>query len=301
MTDQLAKIAKAMEPRELTRKPRKGPYDGAIYQTTHNTGGAIMGADPKTSAVNRYLQSWDVPNVFVTGGASAFPQNAGYNPTGTVGALAYWAADAITQPLSQKPRPAGVGANDAPLSHCRRSVCQPDGRGICARHPEFRPHRARTLSCGARRLCVMSYRAGRSAVRRRRGAADAVWHAGRAEHHVRIPTLASAAWSDDEFLATLHEGRRQNGKRLYPAFPYPAYTKMTGDDVMAMRAYFATVAPVNNRVVSNQLPVPAEHSVCDGVLERAQFYPRPLSNRSAKIRRDSTRRIFADRFDSGRG
>jgi gluconate 2-dehydrogenase alpha chain len=28
-------------------------------------------------------------------GASAFPQNAGYNPTGTVGALAYWAAAAI--------------------------------------------------------------------------------------------------------------------------------------------------------------------------------------------------------------
>ena len=54
------------------------------YQTTHNTGGAIMGADPKTSAVNRYLQSWDVHNLFVMG-ACAFPQNAGYNPTGTVG------------------------------------------------------------------------------------------------------------------------------------------------------------------------------------------------------------------------
>ena len=44
------------------------------YQTTHNTGGAIMGTDPKTSVVNRYLQSWDVPNLFVMG-AGAFPQN----------------------------------------------------------------------------------------------------------------------------------------------------------------------------------------------------------------------------------
>ena len=26
-----------------------------------------MGTDPKTSAVNRYLQSWDVPNLFVMG------------------------------------------------------------------------------------------------------------------------------------------------------------------------------------------------------------------------------------------
>ena len=62
--------------------------------------------------------------------------------------------------------------------------------------------------------------------------------------------------TNDEFLAVLHEGRGHNGKRLYPAMPYPAYTKMTGDDVLAMRAYFATIAPVSNRVVSNQLPFP---------------------------------------------
>jgi gluconate 2-dehydrogenase alpha chain len=74
------------------------------YQSTHNTGGAIMGADPKTSAINRYLQSWDVPNVFVIG-ASAFPQNAGYNPTGTVGALAFVAADAIINQYLKAPGP----------------------------------------------------------------------------------------------------------------------------------------------------------------------------------------------------
>jgi gluconate 2-dehydrogenase alpha chain len=63
-----------------------------------------MGADPKTSAVNRFLQSWDVPNVFVVG-ATAFPQNAGYNPTGTVGALAYWAAEAIKNRCFKNPGP----------------------------------------------------------------------------------------------------------------------------------------------------------------------------------------------------
>jgi len=59
-----------------------------------------------------------------------------------------------------------------------------------------------------------------------------------------------------EFLAALREGRGHGGRRLYPAMPYPAYTKMTDDDVLAMRAYFATVAPVSNAVVSNQLPFP---------------------------------------------
>ncbi|MDF3811303.1 MULTISPECIES: cytochrome c [Rhodopseudomonas] len=62
--------------------------------------------------------------------------------------------------------------------------------------------------------------------------------------------------TDAEFLSALREGRGQGGKRLYPAMPYPAYTKMTDDDVLAIRAYLATVEPVSNAVVSNQLPFP---------------------------------------------
>jgi len=79
-----------------------GDYSIVPYQSTHNTGGAIMGKTPRDSAVNRYLQSWDVPNVFVVG-ASAFPHNSAYNPTGPVGALAYWVADAIRSRYRQRP------------------------------------------------------------------------------------------------------------------------------------------------------------------------------------------------------
>jgi gluconate 2-dehydrogenase alpha chain len=94
ITDQGARIAKAMPIKGLKVEQRSGDYSIVPYQTTHNTGGAAMGTDPRTSVVNRYLQSWDVPNLFVMG-SSVFPHNAGYNPTGTVGALAFWAADAI--------------------------------------------------------------------------------------------------------------------------------------------------------------------------------------------------------------
>jgi gluconate 2-dehydrogenase alpha chain len=45
-----------------------------------------------------------VPNVFVVG-SCAFPQNAGYNPTGTVGALAYWTAHALRTQYLKKPGP----------------------------------------------------------------------------------------------------------------------------------------------------------------------------------------------------
>lgn len=59
-----------------------------------------MGSDPDNSAVNNYMQMWDHENVFVVG-ASAFAHNGGYNPTGTVGALAYRAADGIEKYLNE--------------------------------------------------------------------------------------------------------------------------------------------------------------------------------------------------------
>ncbi|HEV7616901.1 MAG TPA: GMC family oxidoreductase [Burkholderiaceae bacterium] len=104
VTQKALEIGKAMGGQQVAGGPRKGPYTITQYQTTHNTGGTVMGTDPATSVVNRYLQSWDVPNVFVIG-ASNFPQNATYNPTDTVGALAYWAADAIVKQYLKSPGP----------------------------------------------------------------------------------------------------------------------------------------------------------------------------------------------------
>jgi gluconate 2-dehydrogenase alpha chain len=104
LTDKFAEIIQAMGAREVKKEYRKAPYDVTDYQTTHLCGGAIMGTDPSTSALNRYLQSWTVPNLFVMG-ASAFPQNAGYNPTGTLAALAYWSVAAIRNQYLKNPGP----------------------------------------------------------------------------------------------------------------------------------------------------------------------------------------------------
>jgi gluconate 2-dehydrogenase alpha chain len=63
-----------------------------------------MGVNPRTSAVNKYLQSWDYHNLFVMG-ASVFPHNSAYNPTGPVGALTYWTAEAIKKRYAKNPGP----------------------------------------------------------------------------------------------------------------------------------------------------------------------------------------------------
>ena len=96
MNDRCMEIGRAMNGSRLGGKG-KGTHFGLVgYQSTHNVGGAVMGSDPSTSVVNKYLQSWDVPNLFVVGG-SAFPQQPANGPTETIGMLACWAADAIKE------------------------------------------------------------------------------------------------------------------------------------------------------------------------------------------------------------
>jgi len=64
------------------------------------------------------------------------------------------------------------------------------------------------------------------------------------------------SWTLEQFDAAVRRGRRPDGKHLYPAMPYPYYTKMSRADVGAIRAYLLTLAPVHKKVDSNQLPFP---------------------------------------------
>lgn len=77
---------------------------GAGYGVVHQTGGAMAGNAPDNSVVNKYQQSWDVPNLFVIG-ASSFPQVPGVNPTGNVSAHAFYTADAIKNKYKANPGP----------------------------------------------------------------------------------------------------------------------------------------------------------------------------------------------------
>jgi gluconate 2-dehydrogenase alpha chain len=63
-----------------------------------------MGSNPKESVVNRYSQSWDVPNLFIMG-SSTHPTMSGFNPTLTIEALAFMTADAIVNRYRKNPGP----------------------------------------------------------------------------------------------------------------------------------------------------------------------------------------------------
>lgn len=58
----------------------------------HEVGTTCMGADPRTSVVNQWCQTWDVKNLFVTDGGP-FVSNADKNPTLSILALAWRSAE----------------------------------------------------------------------------------------------------------------------------------------------------------------------------------------------------------------
>jgi gluconate 2-dehydrogenase alpha chain len=92
-------VARAMGATQVWRGALSPGAPGA-----HHEGGTRMGNDPKTSVVNRYGQTWDIPNLFLIG-SSTFPSMSGFNPTLTIQALAYMSADAIVKRYKSRPGP----------------------------------------------------------------------------------------------------------------------------------------------------------------------------------------------------
>ncbi len=52
-------------------------------------------------------------------------------------------------------------------------------------------------------------------------------------------------WTDADFYRALHDGIGKHGEHLYPAMPFPWYTKVTRDDVLAIKAYLFSLPPVH--------------------------------------------------------
>jgi mono/diheme cytochrome c family protein len=63
-------------------------------------------------------------------------------------------------------------------------------------------------------------------------------------------------WTADDFWRAIHNGKSRDGSFLYPAFPYPNYTKVTRADADAMFAYLRTLPPVRQKNREHDLRFP---------------------------------------------
>src|SRR6185312_8396530 len=87
-------------------------------------------------------------------------------------------------------------------------------------------------------------------------------------------------WSTEDLYRAMHDGMMREGELLYPAMPYPWYTKMTRDDVAAIKAYLDTLAPVKQENKPTALPWPfswrgAMKAWNDMFFKPGEFKPNP--------------------------
>ena len=63
-------------------------------------------------------------------------------------------------------------------------------------------------------------------------------------------------WSAQDFWRALHEGKSRDGSLLYPAFPYPNYTKLRREDADAMYAYLRSLPAVARKNRAHEMRFP---------------------------------------------
>ena len=80
-------------------------------------------------------------------------------------------------------------------------------------------------------------------------------------------------WTADEFWRALHNGRSKDGSFLYPAFPYPNYTKVTREDSDALYAFLRSLPAVQQTNKAPDLRFPYNQRVLLAFWRALYFTP----------------------------
>jgi mono/diheme cytochrome c family protein len=70
------------------------------------------------------------------------------------------------------------------------------------------------------------------------------------------PETGIGSWSDEDFLRAMSEGIGPDGTMYYPVFPYTAFTRMTREDVLDLKAYLFSVPSVKQQNKPPELGFP---------------------------------------------
>ena len=87
------------------------------------------------------------------------------------------------------------------------------------------------------------------------------------------PGTGLGSWSADEFWRALHHGRSKSGRLLYPAFPYPNYTRVSRADADAIFAYLQSLPAVAQANRAHTLGFPFDTQAALAVWRALYFRP----------------------------
>lgn len=92
------------------------------------------------------------------------------------------------------------------------------------------------------------------------------------------PETGLGNWSAGHFWRALHQGRSRDGRLLYPAFPYPQYTKLRRGDADALFAYLRSLPPVRQPNREHELRWPYNTQAALAVWRTLYFRPGSYEN-----------------------
>ncbi len=72
------------------------------------------------------------------------------------------------------------------------------------------------------------------------------------------PDTGIGQWPEAAFRRAMRDGIDREGRHLYPALPYPHFTRATDADIGALYAFLMTREPVRATVPANRLPFPLD-------------------------------------------
>lgn len=90
------------------------------------------------------------------------------------------------------------------------------------------------------------------------------------------PTFGIGRWSDEDFVRALRRGVSPKGEHYFPAFPYPAFTGLTDQDLRDLKAYIFTLPPVARPDTPHRIPFPFNFRPGVGVWKLFYFREGPL-------------------------
>lgn len=89
-------------------------------------------------------------------------------------------------------------------------------------------------------------------------------------------------WTDDQFVRAVTQGIDDSGNQMYPAMPYTSYAKMSRDDVLAIKAYLFSLAPVDGRRPRSDISFPFNQRWAIRLWKALYFDDKPFAPDNAK-------------------
>lgn len=90
------------------------------------------------------------------------------------------------------------------------------------------------------------------------------------------PQTGIGNWTDNQFLRALRDGVSPKGVHYYPLFPYSSFSKMTDEDILAIKAYIFSLPAVENKALAHEVRFPYSLRLLVGVWKKNNLKILPL-------------------------